>query len=395
MWKQGWALTAAIGLSLGAVAFANEEDKKETGSQKDEITYPEDQKDEQKGQDVRHEGEEAMKPDLQSGQDSIELSSLKGEKAMELQRKLQQEGHYHGAIDGIVGPLTIKAVEDFQKEEGIEASGKLDSKTASALGLSLSDMQPVSGEESKELEKPAESSEVDVQSGQAPVMTKEEITAAQDKLGTLGFYTGTSSGILDEETMNAVRKFQRSKGIAETGILDEQTLSALGVEKATGIQPQSGTEEPVVEEPAAEKPATEEPATEEPAAEESVDKEDTSGTIEEDTSVETEPQAGTDITTLDKDTIKKVEQALLIRRLDVKMNGVLDKNERQSLKRFQKENGLAATGKPDAPTLAKLGITVEGGTTEQPVTEPTAPPVETTPDTVPPVPEGEATPEPK
>ena len=55
-----------------------------------------------------------------------------------MQRKLKNWGYYNGAIDGIFGAQTKKAVVYFQKRNGLVADGIVGKKTLSALGMSSS-----------------------------------------------------------------------------------------------------------------------------------------------------------------------------------------------------------------------------------------------------------------
>lgn len=59
----------------------------------------------------------------------------------EVQTALKNAGFYTGMIDGKKGPLTNKAIEDFQKANGLEADGKVGPKTWAVLSKFLN-MQP-------------------------------------------------------------------------------------------------------------------------------------------------------------------------------------------------------------------------------------------------------------
>ncbi len=52
----------------------------------------------------------------------------------QLQGQLQRSGFYNGDIDGIWGPQTSKAVQDFQQARGLQPTGKLNTETVQALG---------------------------------------------------------------------------------------------------------------------------------------------------------------------------------------------------------------------------------------------------------------------
>ena len=62
----------------------------------------------------------------------------RGEEVKQLQTKLKRWGYYTGAVDGIFGSGTKKAVEHFQRKNGLTVDGIVGSATAKALGLKLS-----------------------------------------------------------------------------------------------------------------------------------------------------------------------------------------------------------------------------------------------------------------
>lgn len=63
----------------------------------------------------------------------------------QVQEALKEKGHNPGAIDGIMGPRTQAALRQFQRAQNIQATGQLDSSTASALGVSMSSSGATSG----------------------------------------------------------------------------------------------------------------------------------------------------------------------------------------------------------------------------------------------------------
>jgi peptidoglycan hydrolase-like protein with peptidoglycan-binding domain len=42
---------------------------------------------------------------------------------------LKNAGYYAGAVDGKIGPITKKAIEEFQKANNLKADGKVGPKT--------------------------------------------------------------------------------------------------------------------------------------------------------------------------------------------------------------------------------------------------------------------------
>lgn len=57
--------------------------------------------------------------------------------ASQIQTALKNSGYYTGSIDGKMGPMTKKAIEEFQKANGLEADGKVGPKTWSVLSAYL------------------------------------------------------------------------------------------------------------------------------------------------------------------------------------------------------------------------------------------------------------------
>lgn len=55
----------------------------------------------------------------------------------EIQTALKNAGYYTGLIDGKKGPLTKKAIEDFQKANSLQVDGKVGPKTWAALSKYL------------------------------------------------------------------------------------------------------------------------------------------------------------------------------------------------------------------------------------------------------------------
>lgn len=52
------------------------------------------------------------------------------------QATLQEQGYYHGEVDGLMGPLTRQALADFQRDRGLVTTAAIDQPTLESLGLS-------------------------------------------------------------------------------------------------------------------------------------------------------------------------------------------------------------------------------------------------------------------
>jgi hypothetical protein len=53
----------------------------------------------------------------------------------EAQKRLQEKGYYSGPVDGVIGSKTSSGLREFQSDNKLEATGKLDGPTAEKLGV--------------------------------------------------------------------------------------------------------------------------------------------------------------------------------------------------------------------------------------------------------------------
>ena len=52
---------------------------------------------------------------------------------MQLQRELGQLNYYEGPVDGVMGPQTIAAIQDLQRQAGLPQTGQMNAGTQAAL----------------------------------------------------------------------------------------------------------------------------------------------------------------------------------------------------------------------------------------------------------------------
>lgn len=65
--------------------------------------------------------------------------------SIEIQTALKNAGYYSGPIDGKVGPMTKKAIEEFQKANNLNPDAKVGTKTWVVLSKYLEIATPVKG----------------------------------------------------------------------------------------------------------------------------------------------------------------------------------------------------------------------------------------------------------
>ena len=67
-----------------------------------------------------------------------------------IQQALLNAGFYRGKVDGVLGPKTKKAIEDFQAQNSLDVDGRVGPKTWQKLGVFLN-RAPVQGVESSQI----------------------------------------------------------------------------------------------------------------------------------------------------------------------------------------------------------------------------------------------------
>ena len=74
-------------------------------------------------------------PSASSQTGASQHSSASGTTVQSAQQALQQGGFYKGTVDGKMGPHTRQAIKSFQQSKGLHATGHLNQKTLTALGV--------------------------------------------------------------------------------------------------------------------------------------------------------------------------------------------------------------------------------------------------------------------
>ena len=72
-----------------------------------------------------------------SAQSAILSMGSRGERVALIQQRLKEWGYYTGDVDGIFGRGTHNAVVRFQRQNKLSTDGQVGSKTAAAMGLTL------------------------------------------------------------------------------------------------------------------------------------------------------------------------------------------------------------------------------------------------------------------
>lgn len=158
---------------------------------------------------------------------TLKLNS-QGTKVSQLQTDLKQLGYYYADITGNFGERTEAAVKAFQKAKSLTADGVAGTKTLNAIAVAV---DKAGGSSSG-------SSSTNMKLGS----TGTAVSALQQNLTTLGYYYGDVTGHYGNLTQQAVKKFQKAKGLTQDGVASTATLNAItSALKNAGVDVGPGT----------------------------------------------------------------------------------------------------------------------------------------------------------
>jgi len=191
---------------------------------------------------------------------------------MEVQSRLAQLGLDPGPQDGQWGRQTQQALEQFQNQHGLSATGNLNFATLSALGIQVGHdgsamagmgggmMQPQQrgmgmgmrgmgqqqfgnrlqqrrqqfGQQGQQFGQQQQQQFGQGQqlagTGAQLYASPKEVQEVEQRLSQMGLNPGSVDGRWNDQTANALEQFQQQHGLSPTGNLNFSTLAALGVQ---------------------------------------------------------------------------------------------------------------------------------------------------------------------
>jgi peptidoglycan hydrolase-like protein with peptidoglycan-binding domain len=135
-----------------------------------------------------------------------------------VQEHLRSAGAYGGAVDGVWGPDSVAALQRFQAGHQLQATGQLNQATAAALNL---DPAALLGTQQAAVPPPPVPA--------AETLRPSSVRAIQERLRSLGFYTGGVDGVWGQSTQSAIQQFQQNRGLQPNGQLNPATVTAMGL----------------------------------------------------------------------------------------------------------------------------------------------------------------------
>ena len=142
-----------------------------------------------------------------------------GDEVKRLQTALAEAGFYDYPADGEFGEGTRRAVAEYQRANGLEATGVADGSTL----LRLYEGQSVTREEFEQ--------SCCAEKGDSGAKVK----TIQDRLNQLGYFVGETTGTYGENTQSAVAEFQENNDLEKTGSVDYATYEKLFSQQAVRV----------------------------------------------------------------------------------------------------------------------------------------------------------------
>ena len=142
-----------------------------------------------------------------------------GDEVKMLQTALAEAGFYDYPADGEFGEGTRRAVAEYQRANGLEATGVADGPTL----LRLYEGQSVTREEFEQ--------SCCAEKGDSGAKVK----TIQDRLNQLGYFVGETTGTYGENTQSAVAEFQENNDLEKTGSVDYATYEKLFSQQAVRV----------------------------------------------------------------------------------------------------------------------------------------------------------------
>ncbi len=250
-----------------------------------------------------------------------------GEAVKALQEALISRGiDVKGGADGRFGPMTLAALNEFQRSAGLEVTSSVDEATAIAVGTTVSPL-----------------------TGLAKGRFGDDVVRLQEQLIAAGFTPkGGADGHFGPATEAALKAYQEAEGLAVSGIADELTVARLS---------SAGQKAPVEE-------GNESPDGVETPSEGDDDASEPSKDVEPETPTlapEIAELAGVANGSVGA-AAKAVQQLLIDAGIELRggADGAFGPVSHAALKGFQSSRGLEVTGVADEATL--LALTTAGAT---------------------------------
>jgi peptidoglycan hydrolase-like protein with peptidoglycan-binding domain len=144
-------------------------------------------------------------------------------KLEEVQVILKSDGYEPGNMDGRMGKETRDAIKAFQESIGLKSTGYIDKITLTQLEDSRRTKEILESKKNYGLKSTKEASQKGLSKAEFRPITKDVQTA----LKNAGFNPGSFDGKIGPRTRQAIKDFQKSKGLVPDGVVGPKTWANL------------------------------------------------------------------------------------------------------------------------------------------------------------------------
>jgi len=224
-------------------------------------------------------------------------SSMSHEKVRQTQAALKNQGFDPGPVDGVMGPMTMTAIRNYQLHNHLQETGMMNPETENALmngasagtngqggqsgfggrssldnnqgstfnsqdqsqnqtfsSQSQSQNQPYSSQALSQ-NQTGDLGNLSQNDTQGNVTNMEDVRQVQQSLADLGYTPGDMNGMMSSDTQDAVSQFQWMNNLPVTGNLDEPTkMAIMSQEQGTMANAQLSQNQTTLSEQEREKP---------------------------------------------------------------------------------------------------------------------------------------------
>ena len=189
-----------------------------------------------------------LSPVLQTGTTTLR-HGMQGDAVEKLQEDLDELDYYTGSVTGKYGNLTKEAVRLFQRDFDLTSDGIAGPKTLAKIRSVLSGVEESETDEEDKEEPVNTGTTVTVK----PSVSLDEVsklntevtlrrgsrsgyvTRLQKALTALGYFTDKCDGSYGNNTEEAVKLYQKAKGLTDDGVAGRATLRAINKDVEDGV----------------------------------------------------------------------------------------------------------------------------------------------------------------
>ncbi len=147
-----------------------------------------------------------------------------GDSVEKLQQALKIKGYFSGTVDGKYGDMTVAAVKAYQKAMGLSQTGKADYATIMKL---FGKVLYTTVANDPQMNGITRISQITVPATSEKGNSGKNVLALQQALKIKGFYKAPIDSKYGDQTVEAVKAFQKSKGLTQDGKAGNDTIKAL------------------------------------------------------------------------------------------------------------------------------------------------------------------------